>query len=161
MELGIEADAFINDTLKPATLQLPFNSEQAPSPQTGGKAAAGTVVLVEGEPALIVDRIHAPVLGIVDGVVEVTGESMEPTFKSGCRIGIVRLTDRYALKWGDCYYIVDINKIGYVRRIHRGSAAESLLLVSDYPDQSKYPSFERRWDQIHGIFAITASILRL
>ncbi len=93
-----------------------------------GKAAAGTHYwLSNDEPELIVDRINAPFLGPVDGVIEVTGESMTPTFSNGCRVGIIRLNDSRILNWGLHYYIIDKNWQGIVRRVYQGETDGSLL----------------------------------
>src|ERR1043165_162971 len=83
MEKKVREEQLELDSQKPATLRLPLNPKIVPTPQTDGKAAAGTIRLYDDEPELIVDRISAPFLGPVDGVIEVTGESMTPTFSNG------------------------------------------------------------------------------
>ena len=55
----------------------------------------------------LVDRINAPFLGKGEGVIEVIGDSMAPTFINGCRIVIIRLNVYRILEWGKCYYIID------------------------------------------------------
>jgi phage repressor protein C with HTH and peptisase S24 domain len=148
------------DNQKPATLRLPLNQNLLPAPQTDGKAAAGTITFLNNEPELIVDRINAPFLGPVDGVIEVTGESMAPTFGNGCRVGLIRLNDSRILTWGVHYYIIDKNWQGIVRRVYKGETESSLLLVSDNPDQHLFPPIHRTWEQIEAVFKIIAGILR-
>src|SRR5690348_9590691 len=55
MEGKLEVEAFELENKRPATLALPFNSNQPPIPQTDGKFAAGTVVVTDERPELIVD----------------------------------------------------------------------------------------------------------
>jgi transcriptional regulator with XRE-family HTH domain len=160
MENKLDDEQLVLEAQKPATLRLPLNSNLLPAPQTDGKAAAGTISFNNNEPELIVDRINAPFLGPVDGVIEVTGESMAPTFGNGCRIGILRLNDSRILNWGLHYYIIDKNWQGIIRRVYQGDTTNSLLLVSDSPNQELFPPIHREWDQIEAVFKITAGILR-
>jgi phage repressor protein C with HTH and peptisase S24 domain len=161
MELSLEDERFLSENQKPATLRLPLNPNRTPRPQKSGKEAAGTIIIADNEPELIVDRINAPVLGHIEGIVEVTGESMEPTLKNGCRVVITRLEYPYTLLWGNCYFIVDHNLATYVRRIYAGNDQNSIRLLADFNDQSKYPPIELKRNQILAIFMIKASIYRL
>lgn len=160
MENKLEEEQLELEYQKPATLRLPLNHNRLPVPQTDGKAAAGTVTFHNDEPELIVDRINAPFLGTVEGVVEVTGESMAPTFSNGCRVGIIRLHNYRILDWGLYYYIIDKNWQGSVRRIYQGETESSLCLVADNPNQDKFPPIQRQWDHIEAIFRVTAGILK-
>jgi len=144
-------------TQPPATMHLPLNPQAPATAQTSGKAASGTIVVNNDQPELIVDRIDAPFLGEVEGVVEMAGESMEPTFINGSRIAITRLKNPAILDWGECYYIINKNWLGLVRRIYFESV-DSLRLVSDYIDQKKYPPIIRYWNEIEAIFKIKAVI---
>src|SRR5581483_12446999 len=56
MESSLEQDEFIFETQKPATLRLPLDPNRQSIPQTSGRASAGTVVIIDNEPELIVDR---------------------------------------------------------------------------------------------------------
>lgn len=161
MESKMEEEEFLYDAQKPATLRLPLNSDREPVPQTNGKAAAGTIVITDNEPELIVDRISAPFLGKVEGTVEVSGESMEPTFKNGCRVAIIRLKEIRTLNWGECYFIIDNNWLGTVKRIYPGETANSIKLISDNPNQAKFPPIIRQWNQIVAIFKVQAGILKI
>jgi phage repressor protein C with HTH and peptisase S24 domain len=125
-----------------------------------GKASAGTIIFTGNEPELIVYRINAPFLGHVEGVVEVTGESMEPTLKPGNKVAISRLQDMQILSWGAYYLIIDINLHSTVKRIYQGRAKDTIILVSDNPDQVRFPPIERSMDQINAIFKVVASITK-
>lgn len=158
MENRFEEDLLKQETKKPATMQLPLVSGRSPVLQTDGQAAAGTIVLYDGEPVLIVDRINAPFLGPADGVIEITGDSMSPTFSNGYRIVITRLNEFKILDWGLCYYIIDNNRMGLVRRVYQGQAENWLLLVADNPNQAMFPPIQRQQSDIEAIFKVVAGI---
>lgn len=160
MENKPDKEDFEFEMQKPATLRLPFSNGRPPVPQTNGRTATGTVILTNNEPELIIDRLYAPFLDTVEGVVEVTGDSMEPTFKSGCRVAITRLNDYRMLDWGLYYYIIDTNWKGLVRRVYQGDTPNTIRLVSDSPYQERYPPIQRNWDQIKTIFKIIAWIIK-
>jgi len=155
-----DEDVFLFESQKPATLRLPLNTDREPIPQVSGKAAAGTIVITDDEPELIVDRISAPCLGNMEGIVEVAGESMNPTYQNGCRIVIMRLKEPRRLNWGECYFIIDNNWQGTVRRIYPSDINDSIKLVSDNPNQEKYPAYQLQWSEIRGIFKVVAAILK-
>jgi phage repressor protein C with HTH and peptisase S24 domain len=160
MENKLEDEIIEFENKKPSTLRLPLNHRKAATPQTDGKVAAGTVIFFENEPELIVDRINAPFLGLVEGAIEVTGSSMEPTFPNGCRVIITRLNNIRVLDNGKYYLIIDTNWQGIIRRVYQGNKENSFRLVSDNPDQLKYPPIERSLDQIEAIFLVGASIIK-
>jgi hypothetical protein len=70
-----------NQFRRVATMRVPLWGDAKPIPYLTGNIAPGSVVLVNAQPELIVDRIEAPCLGEVDGLFEITNESMEPGFK--------------------------------------------------------------------------------
>ncbi|WP_205512411.1 LexA family transcriptional regulator [Longitalea arenae] len=160
MENQLEAERLDMEDQHPATLRLPFSRHKLAVPQTDGKAAAGTVTVHNNEPELIVDRITAPFLGAVEGVIEVTGESMEPTFSNGSRIVIARLQDQRRLYWGLYYYVIDTNWQGIVRRVYPGDTENSIQLVADNPNQARFPPIQLQWEQVEAVFKVMARILR-
>jgi phage repressor protein C with HTH and peptisase S24 domain len=160
MENNLEEELLEYEYQKPATLRLPFNRNRLAIPQTEGKAAAGTVISVNNEPELVVDRIHAPFLGEVEGVIEVSGESMAPTFINGCRVALIRLNDHRLLQWGLYYYIIDKNWQGIVRRVYQGETKSSIRLVSDHPNQEKFPPIQCNWEHIEAIFRVKAGVMK-
>jgi len=159
-ENRLENESFEIEVQKPATLRLPLNTAGPAVPQADGKAASGTIIFTNNEPELIVDRINAPFLGFVEGGIEVIGHSMEPTFFNGCRITITRLSDNQTLNWGQYYYIIDTSWRGIVRRVYQSDKENCIRLVSDNPDQVKYPPIERSPDQIKAILIVGASITK-
>ncbi|WP_207511066.1 LexA family transcriptional regulator [Longitalea luteola] len=159
-ENKLEIERLDLEDKKHATLGLPLNGGKPAIPQMDGKVAAGTIIITDNEPQLIVDRITAPFLGAAEGVVEVVGQSMEPTFVNGCRIVISRLKDYRMLHWGLYYYIIDTNWHGIVRRVYQADGQNSLSLGTDNPDQLKYPPIEISLDQIESIFKVSAAIIK-
>jgi transcriptional regulator with XRE-family HTH domain len=159
-ENKLEIERLDREDKKPATLGIPLKGGKPAIPQMDGKAAAGTIIITDNEPQLIVDRITGPFLGAAEGVVEVVGQSMEPTFVNGCRIVISRLKDSRNLHWGLYYYIIDTNWHGIVRRVYQTSGQNSLRLVADNADQLKYPPIEISRDQIESIFKVSAAIIK-
>jgi transcriptional regulator with XRE-family HTH domain len=141
-------------------VKVSLKQSRKPTPLISGKGAAGTVVFTNDEPELVVNRIDAPFLGEVEGVVEIVGSSMEPTFQHGCRIAIIRLLDPHILDWGMYYYIIDKNYQGMLKRIYPGPDEHSVELISDHEDQKKYPPIIRTWEQIEAIFKVKACILK-
>ncbi|OQP49389.1 hypothetical protein A4H97_29080 [Niastella yeongjuensis] len=158
MENNLAEEAFDAESKKPATLRLLLRNRRPAVLQTDCKAATGSIIFSNDEPELIVDRINAPFLGFVEGVIEVTGHSMAPTFSNGCRITISRLTDNRTLTSGQYYYIIDTNWQGIVRRVYQGEKGNNIQLVSDNPDQFAFPPMEKSLDQIEAIFKIGASM---
>jgi len=145
---------------KTATLKVPLKAVGKAVPQTNAKAAAGTITVVNNEPQLIVDRIDAPFLGEVEGVIEIIGDSMAPTFKNGCRVAIARLKNPMLLDWGEYYFVIDKNWQGAVRRIYPGELENSIQLLADNENQEKFPPITKKWEQIEAIFKIKAGILK-
>ncbi|MBO9200999.1 MULTISPECIES: LexA family transcriptional regulator [Niastella] len=161
MEGQVDEELLEQDYQMPTTLRLPLSPNRLPVPQTDGKFASGTIFFFNNEPELIVDRLNAPFLGPLEGAIEVNGESMAPTFSSGCRVVIFRLNNYRILDWGAHYYIIDKNWQGSVRRVYEGQTENSLRLVSDNPNQDKFPPIQRQWDHIEAIFRVIAGIWKL
>jgi phage repressor protein C with HTH and peptisase S24 domain len=141
---------------KGATLCLPLDPTKKALSQVDGKAA-GTIVIENNSSELIVDRIEAPFIGNVDGAVEITSENMEPTIKKGTRVAIIRLEDIRLLDWGECYFIIDKNGQGSVRRVQEGEEKSNIILESDNPN---YPPIKRYWNEIEAILKVKAGILK-
>jgi hypothetical protein len=145
---------------RPAIMRLPLKPNKRAVPANNVKLSPGTITIVNDEPELIVDYLEAPFLGQVEGVVDVVGESMYPSFKSGAKVAVARLQDPTLLIWGDFYYVIDKNLVGLLKRVGPGKTEESIILKSENPDTEKYPPIVRRWDQIEAIFKVKADINR-
>jgi len=160
MEKEFPDSPHVYEPQRTTTLRLPLNPHKVAISQVGGKVSAGTVTIENDEPELIVDRIDAPFLGHVEGVLEVTDESMEPTFKKGCRIAITRLKDPQIIYWGECYFIIDKNGQGSLKRLYKGTTDDNILLVSDNPNKEKYPPTELKINKIEAILKVKACIFK-
>jgi hypothetical protein len=141
-------------------ITVPLKNEGQPTPLLTPKGGAGTVLFEQDGPKLIVHRIDAPFLSEIIGMVNVPGNSMEPTFKNGSYIGIVMLKDLASLEWGECYYILDSNFQGMVKRIYAGEQENTIVLTADHPEQ-KYPPITKTFTQIEAIFKIKAYLLTI
>jgi transcriptional regulator with XRE-family HTH domain len=121
-------------------------------------AAPGNVIIINDQPILVASRIDAPVIGDVDGVIPVTGDSMEPKFRSGNWIAIKKLRFTKIINAGFFYYIVDKNHKGIIRRIRPGAEANSIILSAE--NGKDYPETTRKMDDVLAIFSIEAVIFR-
>ena len=121
-------------------------------------AAPGNVIIINKQPILVASRIDAPVIGDVDGVIPVTGDSMEPRFRSGNFIAIKKLRFTRIINAGSFYYIIDKNNIGLIRRVRPAGEPNSIILISE--NGKDYPEITRRMDEILAIFSIEAVIFK-
>jgi phage repressor protein C with HTH and peptisase S24 domain len=147
-------------TFTPAVMRLNLASNKHAVPANSSIAAPGSVMVINNEPQMVVDFIKVPCLGDVEGLVNVEGDSMAPTFENGSKAVIQRLNDPTLLNWGDCYYIIDKNLNGLLRRLTPGKNDESLILKADNPDQEKFPPITRSLSQIQAIFRAKAQLVR-
>lgn len=121
-------------------------------------AAPGNVIIINKQPILVASRIDAPVIGDVDGIIPVTGDSMEPRFKSGNFIAIKKLRFTRIINAGSFYYIVDKNHTGLIRRVRPAGETNSIILISE--NGKDYPETTRSMDEILAIFSIEAVIFK-
>lgn len=145
---------------KTDTLRLPLNRSRVAIPQTDGTKSIGTVMHANNEPELIVGRIDAPILGHLEGLVEVRGDSMAPTFPNGSFIAIRRMNDFRILNWGSHYYIIDINGYGRIRKVYQGDSDGCPLLHCDNSNDDLYPPMQMQWDQILAILDIPVRMIK-
>ena len=121
-------------------------------------AAPGNVIIINKQPILVASRIDAPVIGDVDGVIPVTGDSMEPRFRSGNFIAIKKLRFTRIINAGSFYYLVDKNHTGLIRRVRPAGETNSIILISENGED--YPEITRKMDEILAIFSIEAVIFK-
>lgn len=156
VELGIVRDDFTIEKRKTHRVSLPFDASRPENPHYDNNVSSGSVLSGTSGPELIVDRILAPSLGNIEGMVEVCSDNMEPTIKKGDRIGIVRLPSIDYAYPGNVYYVVDDNLLCYVLRIATEVTNNELLLLSDNKD--KYPPMRLGRQRIIGLFKVVAVI---
>lgn len=121
-------------------------------------AAPGNVIVINKQPILVASRIDAPVIGDVDGVIPVTGDSMEPRFRSGNFIAIKKLRFTRIINAGAFYYVIDINHTGLIRRVRPAGETNSIILIAE--NGKDYPETTRKMDEILAIFSIEAVIFK-
>jgi transcriptional regulator with XRE-family HTH domain len=121
-------------------------------------AAPGNVIIINKQPILVASRIDAPVIGDVDGVIPVTGDSMEPRFRSGNLIAIKKLRFTRIINAGFFYYLVDKNHTGLIRRVRPAGETNSIILTAE--NGKDYPEITRKMDEILAIFSIEAVIFK-
>lgn len=120
--------------------------------------APGNVIIINKQPILVASRIDAPVIGEVDGVIPVTGESMEPRFRSGNWIAIKKLRFIKIINAGFFYFIIDKNHTGLIRRVRPSGENNSIILTAE--NTKDYPEITRKMDEILAIFSIEAVIFK-
>jgi transcriptional regulator with XRE-family HTH domain len=120
-------------------------------------AAPGTVITINNQPILVATRIVVPVIGDVDGVIPVTGDSMEPKFRSGNWIAIKKLRFTKIINAGFFYYVVDKNFKGIIRRVRPAGENNSIILSAE---NKEYPETTRKMEEVLAIFSIEAVIFK-
>jgi len=117
----------------------------------------GSTITINDKPILIAWRIDAPVIGNVDGVIPVTGDSMEPRFKSGNWIALKKLRFTKILNAGYYYYVVDKNLAGLLRRVQPAAENNSIILIAE---NGQYPEIIRKMEDVLAIFSVEAVIVK-
>ena len=153
-------DHMVSATEKALKYRISLKENRKPVPMYNVKAAAGTIALVQDEHELIVEYLDVPFVGMVDGAIEVVGESMLPTLCPGARAAVKKLEDKTLLNWGEVYYVIDANYEGYVKRLYPGSDDTFITLKSDNPNAGLYPPIARKWEHIVAIFKVKADITK-
>lgn len=91
----------------------------------------------------------------VDFMIEVSGLSMYPHFKSGDIIACTILHDAKFIQWNRCHVIATRNQGILVKRIMPGTQEGSYLIVSD---NKEYPPFELPISEITGIALVVGCV---
>jgi transcriptional regulator with XRE-family HTH domain len=115
------------------------------------------ITTLNDKPMLIGWRIEAPVIGNFDCVIAVTGDSMEPKFKSGSWIALKKLRFTKILNGGYYYYIIDKNLQGLLRRVQPSIENNSIILIAE---NEQYPEIIRKMDDVLAIFSVEAVIMK-
>jgi len=99
-------------------------------------------------------------MGPIDDMIEIIGDSMAPTFNPGSLAMISNMPYPDILMWSEYYYIIDTNGQGRVRRVYESKIQNCIKLVSDHPDQDKYPPMAISWNLIKAIYTVRAGIVK-
>lgn len=151
---------YSNSLYKSSLVRVPIRFHRRPLPLPHAKFTVGTITYFQNEPELILHNVEMFFLGTIDGLIDVDDDAMLPALKNGSKIALVRLEDMTLLNLGQCYFIIDKNMDYLVRRVEVGESGDFITLLSDNPDQRKYPPIVRRWDQIEAVFKVKANISR-
>lgn len=125
---------------------------------TDEKAVPGSVITINGKPALIAYNNDSPLIGEVDGLISVPDESMEPRYKSGSWIAIKKLKFTRIINAGYYYYIIDKNNEALLRKVRPGGENNSITLLSE--NEAVYPEITRSMDEILAIFSVKAVLIK-
>ncbi len=103
------------------------------------------------------ERYVIPAFKGADFLIQVKGDSMQPTYYSGDLVACQRvsLNDLF-FQWNKTY-VLDTVQGAIIKRIRRGSDENHVLIVSD---NTNYEPFELSKDQFHGV-ALVRGLVRL
>ena len=103
------------------------------------------------------ERYVIPAFKGADFLIQVKGDSMQPTYYSGDLVACQRVPmDDLFFQWNKIY-VLDTKQGPLIKRIRRGSDEQHILIVSDNPE---YEPFELSKDQFHGV-ALVRGLVRL
>lgn len=119
--------------------------------------APGTIFTIKEQPVLAAQRIDAPFIGEVDGAIPVTGNSMEPDYKSGSWVAIKKLRFTRIINAGHVYYVIDKNNEGVLRRLKPSADKNSVTLIAE---NKTYGETLRNWDDVLAVFSVQATIVK-
>jgi phage repressor protein C with HTH and peptisase S24 domain len=143
---------------KPLLVNIYLTEEEDAAVYADEKAIPGSIITIKGKPALVALRNESPVMGEVDGLITVTGDSMEPKFKSGSWIAIKKLKFARIINAGYYYYIIDKNEKGLLRKVRPAGESNSITLLSE--NEASYPTITRSLDDILAIFSVEAVVTK-
>lgn len=103
------------------------------------------------------ERYVIPAFKGADFLIQVKGDSMQPTYYSGDLVACQRVPlDDLFFQWNKTY-VLDTKQGPLIKRIRRGSDDEHVLIVSD---NANYEPFELSKSQFHGV-ALVRGLVRL
>ena len=103
------------------------------------------------------ERYVIPAFKGADFLIQVKGDSMQPTYYSGDLVACQRVPlNGLFFQWNKTY-VLDTIQGPLIKRIRRGSDNDHVLIVSDNPD---YEPFELSKDQFHGV-ALVRGLVRI
>ena len=103
------------------------------------------------------ERYVIPAFKGADFLIQVKGDSMQPTYYSGDLVACQRVPlDDLFFQWNKTY-VLDTKQGPLIKRIMPGSDSSHVLIVSD---NDSYPPFELSKSQFHGV-ALVRGLVRL
>lgn len=115
-------------------------------------SAWGGGMLGEAEPQYLtrLTSYHIPGFEKADYLIPVSGDSMEPQYRSGDIIAVRKIDGREFLQWGRVH-VLDTNQGVVLKQIYKGSKSDVIKCVSS---NSRYEPFEIRLSDCHGIYLV-------
>ncbi len=152
----------------PAGKQQPPGADERPSASPATHPAEGIPLIplsamagaFTGETSVMeyeCERYVIPAFKGADFLIQVKGDSMQPTYYSGDLVACQRvpLNDLF-FQWNKTY-VLDTKQGPLIKRIMPGSDSSHVLIVSD---NDSYPPFELSKSQFHGV-ALVRGLVRL
>lgn len=103
------------------------------------------------------ERYVIPAFKGADFLIQIKGDSMQPTYYSGDLVACQRMSfNDLFFQWNKAY-VLDTIQGPLIKRIMPGSDADHILIVSD---NNNYPPFELHKDQFNGV-ALVRGLVRL
>lgn len=93
----------------------------------------------------------------IDFMIEIHGESMYPTFKSGDVVACTIIRESTFIQWNRVYLVATAEQGILIKRLKKGITGTTIMLVSDNPD---YDPFEVELTSVKGI-ALVQGLVRL
>ncbi len=103
------------------------------------------------------ERYIIPAFKGADFLIQVKGDSMQPTYRSGDLVACQRVPlDDMFFQWNKTY-VLDTKQGPLIKRVRRGSDNDHVLIVSD---NTEYDSFQLAKSQFYGV-ALVLGLVRL
>lgn len=109
-------------------------------------------MLGEPEPQYLTRLLnyHVPGFEKADFLIPVSGDSMEPQYRSGDIIAIKKIDQSEFLQWGRVH-VLDTRQGIVLKQIYRGSSSDCIKCVSS---NLRYEPFEIKINDCHGIYLV-------
>ena len=101
------------------------------------------------------EMVMSPVAG-AQMAIGVYGDSMAPTYPSGCRVFIRRIDPTSFISWGSVFVLDTVNGI-YIKEVQKGHDDNYILCIS-HNTSGRYPAFEIPLRDVFGMYRVLASI---
>jgi len=132
-----------------------YISENAKAlPLSDESGVPGNIIIVNEKPVLIVRRNDCSIIGAVDGLIQVTGESLDCRYARGSWIAVRKLKFNHIINDGYHYYVIDKNLQAILGKLRHSAADKAIVLYGDHP------GINRSMDDILAIFSVEAGIIK-
>lgn len=116
----------------------------------------GNIITLNDKPVLIARRNDSSIIGSVDGLIQVNGDSIDPRYTSGAWIAVKKLRFTKIINGGFYYYVIDKNLQGILGKVRPSVENNSITLFAE----NDSTEITRNMDDILAIFSIEAVIIK-